>query len=176
MITCMPASQPLLGVLFCSALPGWLQSARFPEQGRPSTSSPAILAVSVPSQQSKGRSASMSPTSNGWRWILFRICKIYRSWAGFERSITMDSNSKITYEVWLFVVMCCLHPLVRSKRQDFHWALHVRFIWTWTKPIHCSAIFENKLLSGAVAVGNAIFHFSAPPDKLSPRCLWFRCI
>lgn len=41
----MPVSQPLLwGILFYSALIGRLQSARFPEQGKPSTSSPAILA------------------------------------------------------------------------------------------------------------------------------------
>lgn len=169
MIMCMPASQPLLWVLFCSALLGRPQSARFPEQGRPSTSSPAISANLV-----KEKSASMLPTCNGWRWILFRIRKIHRSWAGFARSITIDINSKITYGVWLFVFMCYLYPLVRSKRQDFHWALHVFSIWKQTKPIHCSAIFKNKLSSGAVAEGNAIFHFSAPHDSPSPSCLWFR--
>lgn len=120
------------------------------------------------------RVAGMLPTCNGCRWILFRICKIHRSWAGFARSLTIDINSKITDVVWLFVLMCYLYPLVRSKRQDFPWALHVCSIWKWTKPIHCSAIFKNKLSSGAVAEGNAIFHFSAPHDSPSPSCLWFR--
>ena len=171
MITCMPVSQPLLWVLFCSALLCRLWSAHFPERGRPSTSSPVILANLV-----KGRSASTSSTSNGWRWILFRIHKIHRSWAGFARSITLDINSEITYGVWLFVVIFCLHRLDRSKRQDFQWALRVCSIWMWTKPIHCSAMFENKVLSCAVAEGNAIFHFSARHDSPSWSCLWFRYI
>lgn len=69
---CMPASQPLLRVLFCSALLGRSQSAHFPEQGRPSTSSPAIsanlvkeLQVCYPPAMVEGGSSSEYTTYTG---------------------------------------------------------------------------------------------------------------
>lgn len=167
----MSVSQPLLwGILFYSALRGRLQNAWFPEQGRLSTSSPAVLANLV-----KGKSAGMSPTSTGWRWSLFRIHKAHKSWAAFPRWILIHKSS----HVLAFCGNILFASLVRSKKQDFHWTLTVCSTWMWTKPTHCSVVFGNKPFSGTSCWRESFLSFlcnsQLPTSSDSGTiCLWFR--